>query len=204
MNHTDAPPIRLSRNTHLFGNGGFTLLEMAIVLSVVGIIMGLLWISASIAIGHHHDVQLAKQTAQIIHNSKRVFGNTSAPPALGNITTGAITAGIFPSDMVVNATTVMGPYSNPVNLSVTTAGAQTLLSLAIDLPASIPSSACASLLSELVSSASVRQQLGLVGYEVNGGGTILFPQGAITEATIIKYCPVPAAGVSISLDFTLN
>lgn len=81
---------------------GFTLIEIAIVLTIVGLVIGGIWLAASTVLNNNKKSEMARQVIQIVQNTKNLFANqTGANPATGFTQANARTAGIFPAGMVV-------------------------------------------------------------------------------------------------------
>jgi prepilin-type N-terminal cleavage/methylation domain-containing protein len=84
---------------------GFTLTELAIVLGIMGTILGAIW-GASARVSANNKVQKANEQVQMILSGYRnLFANrrVDTAPSFGDITTIGINAGYFPSDMISGA-----------------------------------------------------------------------------------------------------
>ncbi len=160
---------------------GFTLVEVVVVLSIVGIIIGGVWLYAAQANNEVKQQKLTSFVVQTLSQAHQFFSNNSMPGTSGDITDNAIIANIFPSEVLVanGGATASGynaqdPYllnGAPANFTLTytvSAGGGSGSSagttgINLFVPA-IPNDACVHLLSYLASNPSVIQQLGLVSY----------------------------------------
>lgn len=95
---------------------GFTLTEIAIVLGIIGLILGAIWTAAASVYANQHVAKAATETLMIVQNFKSLYGNNPLTEPNGeNLTTFAMSAGLFPADMVQagNATYAIGPIIAP-------------------------------------------------------------------------------------------
>src|SRR5271170_8075843 len=93
---------------------GFTLTEIAIVLGIIGLILGAIWVAAGSVYSNLRVSQAATETLIIVENFKSLYGgnrNGQAPNGT-DITAMAISAGLLPADMIQtgNTTYAMGPW----------------------------------------------------------------------------------------------
>ena len=150
-----------SRLAH--GKKGFTLTEIAIVLGIIGLILGAIWVAASSVYANQKVSKAITAQLQIAQGIRALYGNSAntGSAAFTDITTNMCSAGVFPTDMVVACGTtaatvaISDPWINGV------AGGTTVKILAEDISAagaddgfaiafpSVPTSACISLLSGL-------------------------------------------------------
>ncbi len=80
---------------------GFTLTELAIVLSIMGLILGAIWTAASKVYFNQKITKSVTQTLAIAEGIKAAFPNGSIPASTGAVLTGfVIDSGIAPSDML--------------------------------------------------------------------------------------------------------
>ena len=84
---------------------GFTLTEMAIVLGVVGIVLGGIWAASSSVNDKQKANKAAQEVAIITQNMRQYYSAKNSFPA-GTLTASAMAAGLFPPDMIVNGVTV--------------------------------------------------------------------------------------------------
>jgi hypothetical protein len=77
---------------------GFNLIEAAIVLGVVGLVIGGIWVAATAVNSNWQNSRTQQQIVQIVANSRSLFNRQSLPNA--DVTSALIAAGAIPSDMV--------------------------------------------------------------------------------------------------------
>lgn len=162
---------------------GFTLMELTIVLTVVGIIVGGIWVYAGQANEKSRQNHLEQQILTTLGNIKRVFPNSSTIPGVGSIfTADAIRAGIFPADMV-RGTTVVNAMNGVVNIGTTSCSGSPCVRLAHD----IPTTSCIGILSRFAGNPEMRRQLGIVAFgHVNN--FISFDTNPMTPEQIVSAC----------------
>ena len=90
---------------------GFTLTELAIVLGVIGLMLGAIWSASAMVMRHQNVNQTAKQVLITASNIRELFpqgfNNQSANQ---NITTAVVAAGVFPNDAELKLSPT---YTNP-------------------------------------------------------------------------------------------
>lgn len=105
--------------SHYSGAGrAFSLVEAAIVLGVVGVVIGGIWLAAS-AVQFNNRVRQAKQAVFTIAANTQNFLSARDAVGLGDpydFTVLAIPAGVFPADWV-SGSTVIGPFGKAVGLA---------------------------------------------------------------------------------------
>ena len=158
---------------------GFTLTEVAIVLGIVGLILGAVWVAAAAV----YDNMRIKRTNEAILSAAQGFrslyasANATGVATGTNMTANLVAAGVVPQDMV-NGNNGMNPWS---------AVAGTFTISAIDIAGTqdgfqlnfynLPQKACVNL---LVSNSQNAQGTGLALVGVTAAGTV----GTITAAAI--------------------
>ncbi len=88
---------------------GFTLTEMAIVLSIIGLVFGGIWAAASSAYNAMEMNQAHQEVDTIMLNMRQMYAGIPSFPA-GDLTSAAITAGVFPSNFI-SGSYVGNPWS---------------------------------------------------------------------------------------------
>ncbi len=165
---------------------GFTLIELAIVLSIVGVIIGGTWYYAAQTLNDIKKNKIIDQTLQIIQNTKRTFANVNTAPVSStatNLTASAITAGIFPSDMIVNTTQAADPYGQPVVLSTSSAQISSF-----HLQYNVRTDVCIALLTKLIANTTTRNRYGIIGYNANGTFTPVSYNSVVPISTLASSC----------------
>jgi len=93
----------------LVSNVGFNLIEAAIVLGIVGLVIGGVWVAASSAYSSLRVKTASEQILAIGQNVRSTYASATRDAAA--LTTGqAITAGLIPSNMLATATTARTPW----------------------------------------------------------------------------------------------
>jgi len=93
---------------------GFTLTEAAIVLGIVGLILGAIWVAAAAV---YENMRTNRANEQILKVAQAVRSLYASSPTMNvggenvDVTTALVSAGIFPTDML-NGTTVYHPWDN--------------------------------------------------------------------------------------------
>jgi len=188
---------------HRLNPRGFTLLEITIVLSIVGIIIAGVWFYGAQTLYNAKVEKLQSQIVHIITRSHEVFGNNSVPNNT-DLTQGAITANIFPTDALgvpTSGSTTSGyiaiePFAMPngtvAQYSFRTLGplngAPTFL---LSIP-SVPTDACVKIISYMGAKATVTQ-LGLLLY---GPANLSFSQGFGINGTPVYWAAQQCAAIS--------
>jgi len=131
---------------------GFTLTEIAIVLGIIGLILGAIWVAASTVYINMKVSKALTEVAQINQAIRTLYQNqplTDSAPGLDE-TPALIAAKIFPSDMISpDNTTVLAPWAGS---TLTVLSAQGNVEYASNAPdfvlnfVNLPKSACIALL----------------------------------------------------------
>ena len=88
---------------------GFTLTEIAIVLGIIGFILGAIWAAAGMVYENNRSKQAATQMLSVVNNWKAVFGSKRLDIADGNdMTQMTINNGFASTDMVPPSGTIGG------------------------------------------------------------------------------------------------
>ena len=154
---------------------GFTLTEIAIVLGIIGLILGAIWVAASAV---YNNLRVSKATTELLQIAQAVrsmYATSSTVDATADMTYSAtgthavgagttyIQASIFPSDMVspvgspVTSYTIQDPWSGDADI-VSAKATVASDSFAVDFD-KVPQSACINM---LTSSTGTGRDLSLI------------------------------------------
>lgn len=199
--HSSSSPKRLCRR-------GFTLTELAIVLGVIGIILGAIWAAASHTYSNYRTQKAVSQILTIVQSVRSIYSKgvfAAGDPIWLNFTNVLINSNAVPGDMIVpcaglpwntGGQCIVNPWNGEVILDTQAnwGGAPVSTSL-FEIQISEPGPPyCMQFLSALVQSAT---QNGLVwAYTANTGGVAVTPQ---TQPSQFNGC-----GGNIVLQFTLS
>ena len=81
-------------------NTGFTMIEIAIVLAIVGLILGAIWVAAKAVIDSNRANQAAQDIATITSNLRSTFIAQNSFSATGDQTSALVSEGIIPADLI--------------------------------------------------------------------------------------------------------
>jgi prepilin-type N-terminal cleavage/methylation domain-containing protein len=194
---------------------GFTLTEIAIVLGIIGLILGAIWVAAS---GVYNNQKVSKGNTQVLRVSQgiRALYATSATTGSADgtdVTQNLCNAGIFPSDSVVNCATPA--VSNPWN------GATTVLTTSVSAAAAqdgfevrmtgVPQAGCIALLSGIGGTGRdsglffLSAGAALPAYVIGtSAGVPMFVTNAVAAQSASGLCVAGAAGNVVRAVFKLK
>ena len=95
---------------------GFNLVEAAIVLGVIGLVIGGIWVAAAAVQSNLRKSDASKGLIQIVQNVRNLYYGQS-PSSTGAITTALINANAMPGDFV-NGTNAVNPWNGAVAVSI--------------------------------------------------------------------------------------
>jgi prepilin-type N-terminal cleavage/methylation domain-containing protein len=138
-------------NTHRQRRRGFTLTEIAIVLGIIGLILGAIWVAAAAVYNNLRVSHANTEILQIAQAVRGLYGNASSTGVIANtiLTPTLINAKTVPSDMVnVAGTGLIDPFPGGTTgvLTPTTAD-----SFTIEMT-DVPNDACINLLMSVAGS----------------------------------------------------
>jgi prepilin-type N-terminal cleavage/methylation domain-containing protein len=179
---------------------GFTLTEIAIVLGIVGLILGAIWVAAAAVYNNLRTSRATTELLTVAQNVRAMYATSPLVDPGSNMTVsgaqagGALTyiqAGVFPSDMVSLGTTVQNPWGGGVAIVAAQGGATGTAddSFAIDFDR-VPQSACISL---LTSNTGNGRDSGLVQATASAGATLNIAGGAILTQPAADVFPMAAS-----------
>lgn len=178
---------------------GFTLIEIAIVLTIVGLVIGGIWLAASTVLNNNRIAEASRQVLQIVQNTKNLFTTqTGNAPAAGFTHVAGIAAGVFPAGSVITqgaAQITKHPFSTGNVNSITMAGVgnQVTLNYGVGAPpaaTALSQDACIAIATTVATPANF-QRYGII--TVNG----LNAAAAANVNAIIASCPVGNTDVNI-------
>lgn len=155
-------------------NRGFNLIEIAIVLAVVGIIVGGIYVAASSVYENNRKQEVQKQLLTIVQNMRAVY---AGQVSIGTFATAdAVAARIIPQDMI-NGSAAVNAYGGAT--TVANSGSTGFTVTMED----VSRGACTEMLMKTVSTAQIADALGVTGATAGSAVAI----GA-TIATITARC----------------
>ncbi len=183
----------LIRNHKANGSRGFTLTEAAIVLGIVGLILGAIWSAAAAVYRNQRVSQTSNQVIQIV-NAVRALHATSAVVDATTTMATLINAGVIPRDMV-NGVTAQNLWGGGVTFARATCNAGAAGNCFTLTFAIVPREACIDLLAR---TAGPGRDTGLNAAGAGGANIGALPA---TVATASAICGAAAAGTT-SVNFT--
>lgn len=98
------------------GIRGFTLTEIAIVLAIVGLVLGAIWVAAKSVMDSNRADQAVQDISTMAANMRSTFlaVNTFSAGSKTDATTAMITAGIIPNSLVSSATSAKNAWEGKV------------------------------------------------------------------------------------------
>jgi prepilin-type N-terminal cleavage/methylation domain-containing protein len=183
---------------------GFTLTEIAIVLGIIGLILGAIWVAAAAV---YNNLRISKATTQLLvitQNMRSMYATSSAVDTGSDMTTvgttcvalGAATtyaqAGIFPADTVVGLPAgpvcVNGPWTNSSINVVAAKVSAAADSFAVEFN-NVPQSACISMLTQ---NTGTGRDPGLFAVGASVAGTLNIAAGGAGTGAVTTF-PVAAS-----------
>ncbi len=182
------------------GERGFTLTEIAIVLGIVGLILGAIWVAAAAVYNNLRTSKATTELLTITQNVRAMYATSGAVDPAANMIFGAgagaqltyIQAGVFPADMVTAAATAVNdPWNgNAAVVAFTATTANDSFIVAFD---AVPQQPCINMVTQ---NTGTGRDPELVGISKAAGGTVpagvnnpaLFP--VLPSAAQTTYCTV--------------
>ena len=159
---------------------GFNLIEAAIVLGVVGLVIGGIWVAAAAVQSNLRESDASKGLLQIVQNVRNLYyGQTPSTTTTTNITTALISANAIPGDFVVSTTSARNPFNGAVTVNLTGNPNDTIQVVFED----VPKDSCIELTSK---NTSLSSGIGLSSIVISDGSTT-------TTVTTFPYLPTVAA-----------
>lgn len=190
---------------------GFNLIEAAIVLTIIGLVIGGIWLAASTVMNNMRKGELAEQTLQVVQNLRNLYANQQTTDGL--TTVNANNAGIFPPSMRRQGTEVFHAFNAPVaiaaqgatgalnnqNCGNNTAGQQTCFSFQLN---NVPRPACIEVLTRIAGTQDAARAIGFAGACNTNGCTTYGTQATFNTAQAATFCaadPVAAVVLHFSM-----
>ncbi|MFY9288933.1 MAG: type 4 pilus major pilin [Alphaproteobacteria bacterium] len=212
-----------STHTHKKSKRGFTLTEIAIVLGIIGLILGAIWVAASAVYNNLRTSRATTELLQVAQAVRSMYATAATVDAGANMTTIPFTAvaagpqttyvqaGVFPTDMVAGAGpyTVTNPWGGSANiLSAQSTAANDSFMILFDR---VPQSACITMITSNTGSGRDSSLYGVgagaaAAFAVAAGGTTpgatSMPNFPITASTARTTCAT--ANNNLAFQFRLK
>ncbi len=173
-------------------NRGFNLIEIAIVLAVIGIIVGGVYVAASSVYENNRKQKVQTQLLTLVQNIRAAYTGQPAFGGTGNFTeASAISGGMAPTDMV-NGTALFSPYG-----AVTILGVVAATTFYVDF-AGLSAGACTEMVTKTSATQSTVNALGVTAVAIGGTAQTL-PVAVQTSAAACA-----AGNVAVRVTFNLR
>ena len=190
-------------------NKGFTLTEIAIVLGIVGLILGAIWVAASSVYANQKAAKTNTSILTVVQAVRSLYSTSSTlGDAAGTDETGAfINAGVFPSDLISGAN-VYTPWGSTTSIMVTSQKISTDGDAFMVELNKIPTAGCINLITSITGSG---RDPGLLYANATtaakGAATVTLTSGSLAlpvTASAANAACAAAAAVSIQFGFKLK
>lgn len=159
---------------------GFNLVEAAIVLGVVGLVIGGIWVAAAEIKARKNISDTMAAVLQTVQTVRKLY--SGLPITSANITTSMITAGAIPADFVKTSTTTQNPWNGGLYVGLSTSG-NGIISITLD---GLPRAPCLELLS----------RFSTMEHTLVAQGTFQVQEGnSVTIANVTSACPSSTSNV---------
>lgn len=186
------------KNQNVARQRGFNLIEIAIVLAVIGLIIGGIYTAAAAVTENNRRRNTQAQILTIVQNIRTAYATQAAfaAPTNANINT----MRLYPGDLVFDGTNFQNAYGGTVTVAATALGAGGGAGSSFQLSFSnVSQGGCIEILSKAFGSQVNTAQVGLVAAN---GGAAANPAGGITIAEATTACS--ADPTTLALDFALR
>lgn len=137
---------------------GFTLVELAIVLAIVGIVIAGIWTAAAVIVKRNREEKTVQYLLQMVQGIRRLYANQPDNAGIDRIN--MIAAGVVPAEIVASPTSIKNLWGGAGDITV--AGGTTQFTIGFN---TIPRSSCIA----LIMRTSVNpNEIGLVSISVQG------------------------------------
>ncbi|HRJ12278.1 MAG TPA: prepilin-type N-terminal cleavage/methylation domain-containing protein [Alphaproteobacteria bacterium] len=184
---------------------GFTLIEIAIVLTIAGLVVSGIWMIMSTVAQNAKESRLVGQVSETMGNARRIFSQAAELPNVsgtGPFTTASIAAGVFPPDMVRDSTTAIHALGSNTYLSYAVSNTP-VFNLTL---AGLQPDNCTKVVTKIVGSAAVRQQYGITGLIIGGSRNVTIGDLDVPVSNLVAACsPARRAptGFNVTFQFTI-
>jgi prepilin-type N-terminal cleavage/methylation domain-containing protein len=183
-------------------NRGFTLTEIAIVLGIVGLILGAIWVAAAAVYNNLRTSKATTELLTVVQNVRAMYATSGLVDANANMAVAAtegvgtaaatyLAAGVFPSDTLNNvdpskATQAQDPWGGTISVeSATSSGGVAADSFAVVFDR-VPDNACIGILSSNVGQGRDPEMLAAVGGPAGAApATLLTPAANFQTSNIV-------------------
>lgn len=104
-------------NKKIKARRGFNLIEAAIVLGVVGLVIGGIWVAAAAVQSNMKKSDASRGLIQIVQNVRNLYYGQS-PTATATITNNLIAANAIPGNFVNSTTSALNPWNGAVTVAI--------------------------------------------------------------------------------------
>lgn len=180
--------------------GGFTLTEAAIVLGIVGLILGAIWVAATSVYNNIRVKRTSEQLLQIVQSIRSMHSTTSTLGSNDDLTADFSKAGVFPADMLdgVTDTSPVDIWGGDVAVQGVTVDGNVGAGFVVTFEM-VPQAACIDL---IVRNTGQGRDTGLSKVEADGGSETAFP---ISVSDAADACSVTAStGNTLQFTFKLK
>lgn len=112
--------VRMIRSSYIKSRQAFTLTELAIVLGIIGLIIGGLWVATNTMRENQKIAMGTREIAAIVHNVRELYAERESVTQSGvqsEVSSLIQNSGAFPAEMIQSTTgTVVNPWGGPVAL----------------------------------------------------------------------------------------
>ena len=160
---------------------GFSLIEAAFVLAVVGVVIGTIWVSAAAMYESHKVNKTVEGIFTTARNIQNLISLRDSEGIGGNvdITQLVLDAGSFPQDFVINGD-ARTPFGGTLGIRNLVGGANPRFDLRID---DIPGSICIKMLQKISYAAAIASQNGIGNYKDTLGFIQIFPRNVAVSVS---------------------
>ena len=124
---------------------GFTLTEIAIVLGIMGLILGAIWTAAASVYQNQRITHANTAVVQIVQSVRTLMSTSSQVGTAGDITGSMVSAGVIPTDLVSGGAAT-GPWAGSTLKILTNLLSDTAFTVELN---KVPKAACIALLTTL-------------------------------------------------------